>query len=626
MPAALAARPDSRADFAAADDRDDFPASDDAPDDADAGHPRGAAAARRAELREARAQLERTLDDHADLYQSSPVGYVEFDAEGVVLDLNERAAGLLGAAGPIAVGLPFVHYVDQRDHRAFGEHLTRSRRSAGTVACELRLAGDGTPRPVQVLTRRLRRRPGAFQTALVDQSRARAAEAGLRAAQSDLLARTEQAESRAATLARLHARLVEAERTERERLARHLHDHLQQYLVAAKMQAEFAHARCAEGGGNAELAGCLEKLSALTADALDSSRTLTSELTPPAVLREFGLPAAMHWLADFYETRHGLRVTVVTGGDGGEEEEGLPALRPDVRALLFEAARELLLNVVKYAGVAAAEIRVRAARGGGGSPGGGVSLTVTDEGEGFDAGELLDRRDDASGLGLFGLTERLEGRRRGRAGDERPGPRHGRDRDGPGGLNALRVEPRQGGRGRPAERPEEPVDGGRPPPGGRRGTPEFARLPRRGRPGRALPNDDANGGPTPATRPVAAPDAAVTPCVFVTGFPFGPGLPPLRPRTGLGAVGGRGRHIRPKPGESGGRYGGHGPAPRPAPVSHRPRAFPPGSPRSGSPPRTLPCPGRPFPAAPPRCCRSPASPPCPAASPPRRSGSRWSAG
>ena len=366
-----------------------------------------------AELRETRDLLERALDDHADLYQSSPVGYVQFDGQGVVCDLNRRAAGLVGTACERAVGLPFVHFVAEPDHREFHRHLRRCRESAGTVRSELRLAvvdrggRDDGERTVQFLTRRLRHGRETYQTALVDVSEVHAAEGKLRRAHAELLVRTEEAESRSAMLRRLHARVTKAEQAERDRLARHLHDHLQQFLVGAKMQAHVAGQNVAEGAADpAELAETLGRVAELVDEALTCSRTLTSELSPPPVLHTLGIAAALHWLADFYERRHALAVTI----DAGEDDPGggeLPDLPEDLRVLLFEATRELLFNVVKYAGVRRAAIRLRAV-GGGAAGGRFVELTVADEGEGFETADRLVKQRDATGLGLFGLAERLE--------------------------------------------------------------------------------------------------------------------------------------------------------------------------------------------------------------------------
>ena len=353
-----------------------------------------------AELRETRDLLERALDDHADLYHSSPVGYVQFDGQGVLADLNRRAAGLLNTAADRAVGLPFIHFVAEVDHRRFQDHLRRSRKSVGTVRGELRLCDAETgQRPVQVLTRRLRHGADSFQTALVDVSEVHAAEAKLRRAHAELVVRTEEAEARAAMLRRLHARVAQVEQAERDRLARHLHDHLQQFLVGAKMQAHVARESLADAARTpADLADTLGRVVELVDEALTSSRTLTSELSPPPMLHELGLTAALHWLAEFYERRHDLAVHVRADDDAAD----LPDVPRDVRVLLFEATRELLLNVVKYARVRRAAIRLR------GLGGRFLELAVSDEGEGFEAGELLDRRGDATGLGLFGLAERLE--------------------------------------------------------------------------------------------------------------------------------------------------------------------------------------------------------------------------
>ncbi len=82
--------------------------------------------------------------------------------------------------------------------------------------------------------------------------------------------------------------------------------------------------------------------------------------------------------------------------DCGAEPEG-----EDLRILLFEAARELLFNVMKHAHTSSARISMTA-------PKDEIILVVSDEGSGVNAARLKEERAMASGFGLFSIRERLE--------------------------------------------------------------------------------------------------------------------------------------------------------------------------------------------------------------------------
>jgi CheY-like chemotaxis protein/anti-sigma regulatory factor (Ser/Thr protein kinase) len=134
------------------------------------------------------------------------------------------------------------------------------------------------------------------------------------------------------------------------------------------------------------------QLTELLDEAIDSSRSLSHELSPQ-VLYEAGLGPALEWLAPRMENQHGLRIYVAA------EEEAEPDAE-DVKVLLFQAVRELLMNVVKHAGVDEAWMRMRH------EDGDRLRLEVEDRGPGFDP-EQTDKGDGGEQLGLFGIRERL---------------------------------------------------------------------------------------------------------------------------------------------------------------------------------------------------------------------------
>jgi CheY-like chemotaxis protein len=135
---------------------------------------------------------------------------------------------------------------------------------------------------------------------------------------------------------------------------------------------------------------------ALIREAIEVSRSLTADLSPP-VLYEGSLPAALHWLARHMGERHSLEVQV----EAPEPDEP-DGLSEDRRVLLFQSVRELLFNVVKHAGVDRAGLSMRALPG-------CVQVTVEDLGRGLPATPAPAQHEPrGSGLGLASVRERLE--------------------------------------------------------------------------------------------------------------------------------------------------------------------------------------------------------------------------
>jgi signal transduction histidine kinase/ActR/RegA family two-component response regulator len=201
--------------------------------------------------------------------------------------------------------------------------------------------------------------------------------------------RTALAEQRATQLAALTSELTLAEARERRRLAQLLHDHLQQLLVAARMNARAISRRVSDHA----LQNPFERLDTVLRDAIAVSRSLTVELSPP-ILYDAGLGPALHWLARWMKDKHNLevRVTVEPGGEPQAE---------DVRVLLFQAARELAFNIVKHAGVSEAAMTLAPAKDG------AVELTVSDNGRGFHDDPLTMVTRGGEHFGLFSIRERL---------------------------------------------------------------------------------------------------------------------------------------------------------------------------------------------------------------------------
>jgi PAS domain S-box-containing protein len=182
-----------------------------------------------------------------------------------------------------------------------------------------------------------------------------------------------------------------AEQRERKRLAAELHDHLQQTLVLGKLKLG-AGKRFAVGLPAVEKV--MKETDEVFSDALMYTRTLVAELSPP-VLRDHGLAAGLKWLAEHMK-KHEQTVTVTL-------PEGMDLRLPDDQvALLFQSVRELLFNSSKHAGTGEAAIIME-------NQGGTLSITVSDQGKGFDPAAPADRPSGeiSSKYGLFSIEERM---------------------------------------------------------------------------------------------------------------------------------------------------------------------------------------------------------------------------
>ncbi len=201
--------------------------------------------------------------------------------------------------------------------------------------------------------------------------------------------RTEQARKLAAQLRALAAELTQVEQRERKRLATVLHDHLQQLLVAARMQLECG----GKSEGGQRLAEASRVADEILCDAIEVARSLTVELSPP-VLHDAGLAGGLAWLAKWLG-RSGT-FTVDLRADPAAEPD-----REELRYLLFECTRELLLNVIKHAGVDRACVTMKV------SDEWQTCIVVKDEGRGFDDNAMQARTTESVSFGLFSIQQRL---------------------------------------------------------------------------------------------------------------------------------------------------------------------------------------------------------------------------
>lgn len=176
---------------------------------------------------------------------------------------------------------------------------------------------------------------------------------------------------------------------ERERLARELHDALNQSLFSLSLTARAAARHIATDPGRA--AEELSEIAVLSRQAMAELRAVVDGLRTPDVERD-GLVPAIRSLAELLSRVHHIEIEVVADGE--------PGLEGRAEHEVFRIVQEALTNAVRHS--QADNVTVSVANGE------GLAVTIRDDGQGFEPQErnvrgkrlgLTSMRDRASGLG-----------------------------------------------------------------------------------------------------------------------------------------------------------------------------------------------------------------------------------
>lgn len=181
--------------------------------------------------------------------------------------------------------------------------------------------------------------------------------------------------------------IVLADERSRQHFAADLHDSVVQTLGAAKLRMELLREHVRPGGFK-----MMKDLQDMISQSISQARFIMAEMSPP-VLNELGFVPALEWLAEQIEQQHGITVHFNC-------RKYSSRLVHEVQVLLFQAVRELLMNVVKHsrAGQAIVTVSERAGR---------IRIEVKDDGMGMNKKDAF-RADLSSGFGLFSIRERLK--------------------------------------------------------------------------------------------------------------------------------------------------------------------------------------------------------------------------
>jgi two-component system sensor histidine kinase UhpB len=176
---------------------------------------------------------------------------------------------------------------------------------------------------------------------------------------------------------------LEAQERERARVARDLHDEVNQALTGLALRIEALRAKVSP-----ELSEELAETSAVAGRAMQELLALARQLRPTA-LDDLGLEAALAGLVEDVGRQSGI----ATAFEAEESVGSFHDLPDELQLVTYRVAQEALSNAVRHSGAAHVRARLTLTRD-------GLELRVSDDGSGFEPSS------PESGLGVAGMRER----------------------------------------------------------------------------------------------------------------------------------------------------------------------------------------------------------------------------
>ncbi|MBA4416528.1 MAG: hypothetical protein C0392_01260 [Syntrophus sp. (in: bacteria)] len=322
--------------------------------------------------------LRKGAERYKNLFEDSPIGIYRTNPDGRILMANPILVRMLGfssfnqlASTPLKNGDYEPSYLKKK----MKKRLEREGRVRGFEAKWKRF--DGSTIYVRENAQAVRAPDGTviyYEGTVEDISEQKKAEEKINSYQNQLRS--------------LASDLSLAEERERRRIATTLHDHIGQILAISKIKLG-ALLECAK---ESDIEESLREVRSLVGQAIQYTRSLTSELSPP-ILYELGLEAALEWLCEQAHEQHGIAYEF-------ETDQHMKPVSDEIRIFLFTAVRELLVNVAKHAN--AQKVKVTARR-----IDRNISIHVADDGIGFNTSKVTFYLDKNKGFGLFSIRERL---------------------------------------------------------------------------------------------------------------------------------------------------------------------------------------------------------------------------
>jgi PAS domain S-box-containing protein len=191
----------------------------------------------------------------------------------------------------------------------------------------------------------------------------------------------------------LSSQLMTAQESERRRVARELHDGLGQILTAIKFRVESFLQEISKSRMKIK-AKSLEAVIPMVQESVREIRRIQTDLRP-SILDDLGILSTISWFCREFQTTYShIRIEK----EIDIREENVPE---SLKMVIYRIMQEALNNISKHG---QADLILLAFR----KSGGGLELSIQDNGQGFDLAEVLSAEGSKQGLGLSSMRERAD--------------------------------------------------------------------------------------------------------------------------------------------------------------------------------------------------------------------------
>ena len=323
-----------------------------------------------------RRRMEKALLDSEEryrtLFEDSRDAIFILDRAGIVIDANEAGLGLFGyTKQEIAEVYLLQRTVDPAKTRDFRDRIER----------------EGFVRDYEM---KMRKKSGAEIDCLLTFTADRDAD-GNAVGYEGIVRDVTDHKRMQRNLSLYISQVTRAQEEERKRIARELHDETVQALSALSLDIQ----RLAKGraqlpkGTRQELDQMRQKVTGIADELSRLSRALR-----PNVLDHLGLIPALRLLTSDFSRKSEIVTHLEVSGTERR-------LSPETELGLFRIVQEATRNMRKHSEATEASVAVR-------FDDGWVTMTITDNGKGFDVPERLDDLTATGRLGLTGMQERAQ--------------------------------------------------------------------------------------------------------------------------------------------------------------------------------------------------------------------------
>ena len=331
-----------------------------------------------AERNRAEDALRQSEEHHRTLIETMNEGLSVVDKDSVITFVNDQFCTMTGYSRDELVGYSETIFLDKESQRIFKKQW------------EERIKGIAMPYEI-TLTRKDDRKVHALVSPkpLFDEKGHFSGSFGIftditdrKQAESELLSYQEQLRSLASELSLVEER-------QRRCIATELHDYIGQTLYYSKNKLEALK----EIASADDLKEPVDEILSLIAQTIEYTKSLTFQLGTPLLYKE-GLEAALKWLGYQFQKQLGLVFHF-------EDDLKPKPIADETRILLYQAVRELLINVTKHAKARNVKVSIQRDYK-------HIQISVEDDGIGFDTSTIEAYKSKDGGFGLFSIHERLK--------------------------------------------------------------------------------------------------------------------------------------------------------------------------------------------------------------------------